>query len=124
MKNALTQLLAFGLIVLGFSCLAGAQYATVEIEKVQVVKSMSGVVRDTSGAPIVGATVAEVSADWKTVIQSTVTDTNGNFTLPPMNKRRIRHLMISMNNFNPLVVHVKVSGWTSKVLDLQLHVAT
>ena len=98
--------------------------ALAEIEKVQVAKSIAGVVTDTSGAPIPGATVAEVSADWKTVIQSTTADKNGDFTLPQKHKSKIYHLMISMKNFDPLVVHVKVTTRTSQLLNLQLHVST
>jgi len=68
--------------------------------------------------------VAEVSADRKAVIQSTITDANGNFSLPQTHKSKVYHLMISMKNFDPLVVHVKVSNRTPKLLNLQLHVAT
>jgi len=124
MKNALTRLFVASVILAGLPGPAAAQYAIVEIEKVQIVKSLSGVVSDTSGAPIPGATVAEVSSDLKTVIRSTVTDANGVFTLPPLHKGKVHHLTVSMKNFNPLVVHVKVSRWSSKLLDLKLHVAT
>lgn len=123
MKNALTRLLVASAILVELPGSAAAQYAIIEVEKVQVVKSVSGVVSDASGALITGATVAEVSADRKTVIQSTVTNANGVFSLPPPCDGRIHHLMVSMKNFNPLLVHVKVSKRTSKLLDLQLHVA-
>ena len=123
MKYALTLLLVPFLILFGLPGPAPAQYAIIEIEKVQIVKSLSGVVRDASGAPIAGATVAEVSADRKTVIQSTVTDARGAFALP-QHRGELHHLMVSMRNFNPLVVHVKVSRSASKLLDLQLNVAT
>ena len=32
--------------------------------------------------------------------------------------------MISSNGFNPLVVHVRVSQWTKKVLDLRPEIST
>jgi hypothetical protein len=54
MKNALTRLFVASVILAGLPGPAAAQYAIVEIEKVQIVKSLSGVVSDTSGAPIPG----------------------------------------------------------------------
>jgi len=124
MKRRLTRLLVLLPAIAVFSNSALAEVEIIEIEEVQVVKSISGLVTDTSGAPIPGATVAEVSADWKTVIQSTIADKKGEFTLPQKHQSTIYHLMISMDNFNPLVVHVKVTTRTSKLLNLQLHVAT
>ena len=124
MKNVLTRLLVLLPVMAIFAASALAGVEVIEIQKIQVAKAMSGVVSDPSGAPIAGATVAEVSADRKTVIQSTITDANGNFTLPRTHKNKVYHLMVSMKNFNPLVVHVKVSARTSKLLNLQLYVAT
>src|ERR1700732_43818 len=107
------------MVLAGASSSAKAGVEIVEIERVQVVNAVSGVVHDPSGAPILGATVAEVSPDWKTVIQSTNTDADGRFSIVPKAKKRIYHLMISSNGFNPLVVHVRVSQWTKKLLDLR-----
>jgi hypothetical protein len=101
-----------------------AQRYTVEIGKVQVVSALSGVVRDANGAPIPGATVAEVSQDGN-VIQSTTTDQGGSFAIVPRAKKKVYDLKISLDpNFNPLIVHVKVSKWTRKLLDLRLEIAT
>jgi len=101
-----------------------AQRNTVEIGKVQVVSALSGVVRDANGVPIPGATVAEVSQDGN-VIQSTTTDQGGNFAIVPRAKKKVYDLKISLDpNFNPLIVHVKVSRWTKKLLDLKLEIAT
>jgi hypothetical protein len=112
------------------ACLAGASrpamagVETVEIGKIQVVKAISGVVRDPNGAPISGATVEEVSPDWKTVIRTTTTDASGTFGFVPTAKNRVYHLRISLTNFNPLIVHVKLSRWTRKSLNLKLELGT
>jgi len=68
--------------------------------------------------------LGQVSRDWKTVIQSTNTDADGRFSIVPKAKKRIYHLMISSNGFNPLVVHVRVSRWTKKLLDLRPEIST
>lgn len=109
----------------GASSLASAQRAIVEIEKIQVVHAISGVIRDPVGSPIPGAMVAEVSTDGKTVIQSTTTDKTGSFAIVPKAKRKVYDLKISCDpNFNPLIVHVRVSRWTRKLLDLKLYLST
>jgi len=100
------------------------QRAVVEIDKVQVVNALSGVVRDPNGAPLPGATVAEVSQDGN-VIESTTTDQGGSFAIVPRAKRKVYDLKISLDpNFNPLTVHVRVSRWTKKLLDLKLEIST
>ena len=99
----------------------------VEIGKIQVVKAISGVVRDPNGAPVSGATVAVVSSDGKTVIQSTTTDQAGTFAIVPTAKKKVYDLKISFDKFagfNPLIVHVSVSRWTKKLLNLKLELST
>jgi len=101
-----------------------AQRALIEIDRVQVANALSGIVRDPSGAPLTGATVAEVSQDG-TVIESTTTDQVGSFAIVPRAKKKVYDLKISLDpNFNPLIVHVRVSRWTKKLLDLKLEVST
>ena len=96
----------------------------VEIAKVQVVREISGVVRDPSGAAISGATVAEVSADHKTVLRSVTTDKDGKFTFPRTPNTKIYNLMVSTDGFNPLLVHVRTSRWVKRLLDLRLEIST
>jgi len=115
-------LLAAGLVGAATPAMAGIEI--VEIAKVQVVKAVSGVVRDPNGSPIAGATVAEVSTDHKTILRGVTTDKNGKFTLSQEPRRKVYHLMISAYGFNPLLVHVRTSWWTKKLLDLQLELAT
>lgn len=115
---------ALSIWIAGLAASASGQMETVEIAKTQVVASVSGVVRDSTGAPIPGAKVSEVSSDLKMEIQSTTTDKDGKFSLAPKHKQKIHHLVISKRNFNPLLIHVKVSRWTSRLLVLRLHVAS
>jgi hypothetical protein len=120
--------LALILFLGGTSGLAIAQgRVVVEIDKVQVVHAISGIVRDPSGTPVSGATVSEISPDRKTVIQSTTTDQRGSFVIVPTAKKKVYDLRISFDKspgFNPLIVHVRVSKWTKKLLDLKLYIST
>jgi len=103
---------------------AEAGMETVEIARVQTAKALSGVVRDPVGDPVPGAIVKEVSPDTSTVIQSVMTDADGKFAISPKSRNKVYHLFISRDGFNPLLVHVKISRWSSHFLDLKLHVAT
>jgi hypothetical protein len=103
---------------------ATAGVEIVEIEKVQVVGCLSGVVRDPSGAPLPGAKVEEVSPDWKAVIQSTTTDSAGFFSMTPQSRRRIYYLVIRLSGFNPMRVQVRINTGSTKQLDIQLEVST
>lgn len=111
-------------VLLGTAIPAVAGVELVELEKTQVAHTLSGIVRDGSGVPVQGATVAEVSQDHMTVIRTRMTDKNGSFTFSLERKRKIYHLMISCDGFNPMLVHVKTSRWTRKLLDLRLELAT
>ena len=116
--------LALILSLAGAASPAIAQRTVVEIDKIQAVNALSGIVRDPSGAPVPGATVAEVSQDG-TLVKSTTTDQEGKFAIVPSAKKKVYDLKISLDpNFNPLIVHVRVSRWTKKLLDLKLQVST
>jgi hypothetical protein len=115
-------LLAAGLAGTATSATAGIEI--VEVAKIQVVRAVSGFVRDPNGSPVGGATVAEVSADHKTILRSVTTDKNGGFALPREPRKKIYHLMVSAYGFNPLLVHVKTSWWRKRLLDLRLELTT
>ena len=122
-----THLLVFAVFLGAASSPALAGVEIVEIEKIQVVRAISGVVRDPSGAPVPGATVTEVSPDWKTDIQSTTTNADGTFSIVPRDRKKVYHLRISFDTspgFNPLIVHVRLSRWTKKKLTLMLELST
>lgn len=115
---------AAALLVFGLASAVAPGVDTVEIQKIQVVRSVSGIVTDPSGAPITGAVVAELGADGKTVLRTVETDKAGHFNLRQRPSQRIYSLRISMNGFDPLIVHLKTSRWTKRVLRVHLVVAT
>lgn len=125
----MTRVMQTPVLALIFFCAATsgtttAQYATVEIAKIRVVSALSGTVRDPSGAPIQGATVAEISPDGKVIIQTTTTDQAGTFAIVSTAKKKVYDLRISSAGFNPLIVHLRVSKWTKKLLSLKLELST
>ncbi len=63
------------------SAFAGVE--TVEIGKIQIGKTLTGTVVDPADSAMRGVQVIEVSSDWKTVLRTTTTDTNGKWFLAP-----------------------------------------
>jgi Carboxypeptidase regulatory-like domain len=120
----ISRCVAAALAVVGLASAGLAGIETVEIRKVQVVRGVSGMVSDPSGAPIAGAVVSELGVDGKTVVRTVQTDKNGHFSFPPRPHHRIYSLRISINAFNPLIVPVKISQWSRKTLKLYLEVST
>ena len=100
------------------------QCATIEIEDVQVVRSVAAVVHDPTGSPIPGVSVEEFGSDWKESLRSTKTDTAGGFTFAPATGRGICYLQFRMNGFNPLRVRLKLDPERGKNLQLKMEVAT
>jgi hypothetical protein len=120
-----------GLLLLAASlpCLlpapVGAQgVTTVEIENVQLVRSLTGVVHDAAGSPMPGVLVEELSSDWKESLRSTRTDAAGVFRFSRVKGRDIYHFQLRTKAFNPLRVRVKVDRFRGKKLDLQMEVST
>jgi len=101
-----------------------AQYMTVEIEKVQLVRSLTAVALDPVGSPIPGALVEEFSSDWKESLRSTKTDATGRFTFTRVKGRDVYYLQLRMNGFDPLRVRVKISWMRGKNLQLKLRIAS
>ena|SRR5579862_2056712 len=101
-----------------------AQYQTVEIEKVQLARSLGAVVLDPTGSPISGALVEEFGSDWKESLRTTKTDATGRFSLAPVKGRDVYYLQLRMNGFDPLRVRVKIDPKQGKNLRLKLEVAT
>ncbi len=59
------------------------------------------------------------------LLRARTTDQVGSFAIVPRAKKKVYDLKISLDpNFNPLIVHVRVSRWTKKLLDLKLEVST
>jgi len=101
-----------------------AQYQTVEIEKVQLVRSLAAVVRDPVGFPVPGALVEEFSSDWKESLRSTKTDAVGGFTFAPVKGRNVYYFQLRMDGFDPLRVRVKIDPKHGKNLQLTMEIAT
>jgi len=124
MTLPISRSFATAIAVAGLASVALAGVETVEIQKVQVVRTVSGTVSDPGGVPLAGAIVAELGADGKTVVRSIQTDKSGHFSLSRRSHQKIYSLKISMDGFNPLIVHVRTSVWGKKVLKLQLEIST
>ena len=101
-----------------------AQYQIIEIEKVQLARSLAAEVLDPTGSPISGALVEEFSSEWKESLRTTKTDATGRFSFAPVKGRDIYYLQIRMDGFDPLRFRVKVDPKQGKNLRLTLEVAT
>jgi hypothetical protein len=111
-----------GLVFVDSFATAGVEI--VEIAKVKVVGQLSGEVRDPSGAPLSGATVEEVSPDWKIVFQNTKTDTEGHFAMTPSTRRRLYYVVVTLPGFNSVRMRVRIDASSTKQLDIQLPLGT
>ena len=100
-----------------------SQYS-IEIEKVQLARSLGAVVHDATGSPIPGVLVEELSSDWKKSLRSTQTDTTGGFTLAPVKGRSVYYLQLSKYGFNSLRVRVKLDPKHGTNLQLKMEIAT
>lgn len=96
----------------------------IEIEKVQLARSLAAVVRDPANHPIPGVLVEELSSDWKESLRSTKTDAAGRFTFAPVNGRDVYYLQLTLNGFDPLRVRVKVDPKRGKKLRLKMELGT
>jgi len=101
-----------------------AQYQTIELGDVQSAKSLSAVVQYPNGDPIPNALLEEVSPDWKTVLRTSTTDTDGKFSLVTVKGRKIYFLQISAYGFDTLRVRVRVDPKRGTDLKLKLEIAT
>jgi hypothetical protein len=101
-----------------------AQYQTIEIEKVQLARSLAALVLDPAGSPIPGVLVEEFGSDWKESLRTTRTDSAGRFSFAPVKGHEVYHLELRMNGFDPLRVRVKIDPKQGKNLQLKLEVAT
>ena len=121
--NRLFKLAAI-VALLSFPMRIPAQYQLVELADVQLAKSLGATIQDTSGAPIPEALVQEFSADWKTVLRSKLTGTDGRFSFTPTQGRKIYFIQISAPGFNLLRFRLQVDGKRGTSLILKLTTAT
>ena len=109
-------------VLLLSTCLANEE--VVEIGNVQVAKSLSGTVTDPVDAPVPGVQVIEVKSDWKTMVRSTVTDANGQWSLAPVPHQKVYYIrLIKGGGFNELRFHVRLDRRKGKELRMKLPLA-
>jgi hypothetical protein len=101
-----------------------AQYQIIEIERVQLARSLDAEVFDPGGSPISGALVEEFSSEWKEVLRTTKTDATGKFSFAPVKGRDVYYIQLSMDGFDPLRIRLKIDPKKGKNLRLKLKVAT
>jgi hypothetical protein len=116
--------LAAVVALLCFPMRIAAQYQLIELADVQLAKSLGATIQDPAGAPIPKVLVQEFSADWKTVIRSTSTDTDGRFSFTPVRGRKIYFIQISVPGFDPLRFRLQVDVKRGTSLKLKLTIAT
>jgi hypothetical protein len=98
--------------------------AIIEIQNVQLVRSLAAMVHDSAGLPMAGVLVEEFNSDWKEPLRSTKTNAAGSFTFPSVKDRDVYYLQLTMKNFNPLRIRVKVDPKRGKELQLKMEVST
>lgn len=101
-----------------------ADVEAIEFAKVQLSKTLGGIVVDASGSPIPGTQVLEVSADWNTTIRSTTANAAGRWSLQPIQKRRTYYLRFRSNGFNEVRCRVRLSKFRGKESRITLPVGT
>lgn len=110
-------------VVLGVLTWCDAANEAVQYAKVRAVPSLSGAVTDTSGAPVTGARVCEMSGDWKAESQCTTTDAAGNWSLQPTAKVRIYQIKFAGYGFNQVWIRLRIKA-KAKPFTIELPVAT
>jgi hypothetical protein len=121
--NQLVRLAAFvGLLC--FPAIIEGQYQVIELADVQLAKSVGATIQDPAGNPVPKAVVQEFSADWKTVLRSSSTDTQGKVSFAPVPGRTVYFFQISAPGFDPLRFRLKVDTKRGASLKLKLTVAT
>ena len=100
------------------------QHQLIELGDVQWAKSLGAMIQDSTGAPARKAVVEEFDADWKTVLRSGSTDTDGKFSFTPLAGRKIYFIQISAPGFDPLRFRLQVDTKDGVSLRLKLTRAT
>jgi hypothetical protein len=96
---------------------------TVEIQNLQLARSLAAVVEDPTDSPIAGVLVEDVSSDWKKTLRSTTTDVSGRFTFAQVKGRDVYYLRLTIKDFNQLRVRVKVDPERGKELQLKMEIS-
>ena len=121
--NRLFKLAAI-LALFCFPMRIAGQYELIELADIQLAKSLDATIQDATGVPIPKAVVQEFSADWKTVLRSSSTDTDGKFSFTPVHGRKTYFIQVTAPGFDPLRFRLQVDNKRGTSLKLKLTVAT
>jgi hypothetical protein len=90
------------------------------VHGIQIVKSVSGVLQDDEGTLLSHAAVQEFGPEWKSVLRTTETDSEGRFSFPTVTGREIYWLQASTPGFLSLRVELKLDREHGRPLKLQV----
>ena len=114
---------AISLIFFALLIVCGADESTIEYARIQKAQGLSGVIRDQIGEPIPQVAVDEMSDDWSTVLQHTMTDAGGHWSLPVFPGRKTHSIRFLKPAFRQLRLRVQLTPRASKSLDYELPVS-
>ncbi len=108
-----------GCVLLLSTCFANEKI--VESSHVQIAKSLSGTVVDTAGFPLSGVRVIEVKSNWQSTQRSTVTDSEGRWSLVPVANRQVYYIRIVASVlFKEVRIRVRVDPKKGKDLRIEV----
>jgi hypothetical protein len=112
----------FCLVNLKLPCYAGQE--RIVIGDVQLCKILGGMVLDQANSRIENVEVVEMTSDWKTVIRSTKTNADGQWSFPLESHKHIYFLRFRKEAFHEVQCRVKISKRKGKEFRIVLPVAT
>jgi hypothetical protein len=114
---------AISLVFVALLTVCNADESTIEYARVQKTQNLSGIIRDQTGEPIPQVAVEEMSDDWSAVLQHTMTDAAGHWSLPVLSGRRIHSIRFLKSAFHQLRFRVELTQQAKQPLDFQLPVS-
>lgn len=122
-RSLLSPVVVIGLTLFA-SHAAFGQNTIIQIESELISRVLAGQVHVwNGGSAIQGVRVEICDKKWSRVFASTTTDENGNFSFPARPGGRFR-LRLSLPNYNPLLIRVRLSRAGPAKLSLELNPAT
>jgi len=121
--KAMHRKAAISLFFFTLLTVCNADEGVIEYARVQKAQSLSGLIRDPTRAPIPQVAVDDMSDDWSAVLQHTVTDAAGHWSLPVLPERRTHCIRFLKPAFHQLRLRVQLTRRATKPLDFQLPVS-
>jgi len=118
------KLLLVLIIVLIIPQKSNAGATIIEIGNIQYIDSLTGTVKDRTGAVMANVRVEEFDSKWNAAIRSTTSDEKGKFSFVPVNGRKIYYLQFSSRGMHSMRVRVSINKKKTKPLILEMYVAT